>query len=152
MAAKERVRRGAAVAAALLVFAAPASATHNEPLRGQWHLDEPQCGGGTCLHYESSGHDLTGTEAGAPQTVPGRWGNALRFPARTAYVSAGNKPLLQPANVSVVAWVRAAATPPTVQAILSQGANGNCSFSSSALYTGGSQDASGLRFYIWNGT
>src|SRR3954471_254247 len=131
----------------LAALALPASATA-ATLRGQWHLDEPDCAGGPCPHADSSGNGFTGTEVGSPTTVPGRFGNAMRFPTEFDYVNAGNRSLLQPAHVSVLTWVRADATPLHVKALVAQGANGSCSYSSYSLYTGGGADASGLRFYV----
>src|SRR4051794_37937893 len=133
----------------LVALALPASATA-APLQGQWHLDEPDCAGGPCPHADSSGNGYTGTEVGSPTTVAGRFGNALRFPTDSDYVNAGNRPLLKPARVSLLAWVRASSTPPTVKAVAGQGTNGFCSYSSYSLYTGGAADAPGLRFYITN--
>ncbi len=52
--------------------------------------------------------------------------------------------------MTLLAWVRASAVPGTVKAIAGQGTNGFCSYSSYALYTGGSADSPGLRFYITN--
>jgi hypothetical protein len=130
----------------LALLALPASAAA-APLVGQWHLDEPQS---STTHADSSGDGFTGAEVGAPTTVPGRFGNALRFPTDSDYVDAGNHALLQPARVTLLAWVRSAATPLTVKQIAGQGTNGFCSYSSYSLYTGGSADASGLRFYITN--
>ena len=132
---------------AAMALAAPASAA---PLAGQWHLDEPQS---STTHADSSGNNLTGAEVGSPTTIGGgRFGNALRFPSENDYVNVGNRPLLQPAHVSLLAWVRSSSVPPTVKAVATQGENGSCSFSSYALYTGGSAGASGLRFYIYNGS
>src|SRR3954451_6613448 len=104
----------------LAVRALPPSASA-ATLRGQWHLDEPDCAGGPCPHADSSGNGFTGTEVGSPTTVAGRFGRALRFPTDADYVNAGNHPLLQPARVTLVAWVRAPSTPPTVKAIAGQG-------------------------------
>src|SRR3954453_10186394 len=130
----------------LALLALPASAVA-APLLGQWPLDEPQS---STTHADSSGNGYTGTEVGSPTTVAGRFGNALRFPTDSDYVNAGDRPLLKPARVSLLAWVRASATPPSVKAVAGQGTNGFCSYSSYSLYTGGSADAPGLRFYITN--
>jgi hypothetical protein len=133
----------------LAALALPASATA-APLEGEWHLDEPDCAGGPCPHSDSSGNGFTATEVGSPTTVAGRFGNAMRFPTDGDYLNAGNHALLQPPQVTVLTWVRAAATPATVKAVVAQGAAGSCAYSSYSLYTGGSKDVSGLRFYIAN--
>ena len=101
---------------------------------------------------DSSGHNLTGTQVHDPVDVsPGRFGNALRFPTEADYVNVGNHAELQPANVTVLAWVRAGSVPSQVKAIVSQGAAGSCAYSSYSLYTGGGLDTSGLRFYVHTG-
>jgi Concanavalin A-like lectin/glucanases superfamily len=142
-----KVPRGSALALVfLLALPGTAHAAHSN-LGGQWHLDS--LSGGT---PDSSGHNLTGVQVGSPQSVAGRWGNALRFPTESDYVNAGNRGELQPSTVSVLAWVRAGSTPSQVKAVVAQGATGTCSHSSYSLYTGGSADAAGLRFYIWNGS
>jgi PKD repeat protein len=130
-----------------------AQAAASEPLRGQWHLEAPQCFPGSdapCVEPDSSGNDLTGKDHGAVQTVPGRWGEALHFPTKGESVDAGNQPLLQPATVTVLAWVRASGTPGALEYVVSQGTAGGCTYSSYGLYTG--DDVSALRFYIFNGT
>jgi hypothetical protein len=139
-----------AFATALLLALAPvASATHNEPLRGQWHLDGAQCGDVACIHADSSGHGLDASEYGTPQAVAGRFGGALRMPDKASYADAGNQPLLQPAAVTLIAWVRASSTPGVIEYVASQGANGGCSYASYAIYTG--DDVTALRFYVATG-
>lgn len=157
--AKVRPRSGVcAVSAAIavacsLTFAAAASAA--EPLRGQWHMDEYDDGLGYAAQPDASGNGLTAQPVGSlfNFTGQGRFGGAYRFPSKTSYFNAGNSPVLQPANVTVVAWVRKNGIPGFVKGIVSHGAVGNCSRSSYALYTGGSLDSNPrTRFYIWNGT
>jgi hypothetical protein len=141
------------VAAASLVVAgllatAPASYAA-EPLRGEWHLNSFCAGGAPCTEPDSSGNGLGASWVGSPGDEPGRFGRAYNFPSEADYLNAGNQPRLQPANISVVAWVKAASVPTPVKGIVSQGSNGSCSFSSYALYTGGSAPADqGTRFYI----
>ncbi len=139
------------VAVAALVIA-PGFAAGAEPLRGQWHLEDPGCTVAPCLYPDSSGNGLTATSTLGPLTVPGRFGNAQRLPEKGYYLNAGDQPLLKPDKVTVVAWVRSNEIPGTVEAVVNQGAQAGCSFSSYSLYTGGSAQASGLRFYIYNGT
>ena len=149
-ATRKLLLRRAALSLAVAIAGAtaqPALASHSD-LGGEWHLDSF---GATTP--DSSGHNLTGATVGSPQVVsPARFGNGLKFPTESDYINAGNHAELQPANVSVVAWVRSASVPATVKGVVSQGATGTCSHSSYSLYTGGSTDTSGLRFYIWNGT
>src|SRR4051794_20023274 len=120
----------------LLAFLALPASASAAPLQGQWHLDEPNCAGAPCPHADSSGNNFSATEVGNPTTVAGRFGNGMAFPTESDYLNAGNRSLLQPARVTLLAWVRSAVTPLTVKAIAGQGANGGCSFSSYSLYTG----------------
>lgn len=129
---------------------APAAASAQDPsLAAEWHLDS--IAGGTTA--DSSGHSFGGEVGGSPAAVAdGRFSHAVRFPAKADFIDAGNFAPLQPRNVSVLAWVRSASIPATVKTIVAQGAAGSCSHASYSLYTSGSADPSGLRFYIWNGT
>ncbi len=124
---------------------APAARADIPELAGAWHLDS---NGATSP--DTSGHNLTANRVGTPVAVsPARFGNGLRFPTEGDYLDAGSHSGLQPAHVSVLAWVRSAATPATVKGIVSQGASGSCSFSSYSIYTGGSAPADvGTRFYV----
>lgn len=142
--------RSTVVGAVLAWLAIAPAALASEPLRGQWHFDE-SCGGAGCQNADSSGNALTGTQSGSPTVVPGVLGNALHFSTEADFVNMGNQPLLQPPTVTLLAWVRATSTPATVKDIASQGAGGSCAHASYALYTGGSTNSPGLRFYIWNG-
>jgi Concanavalin A-like lectin/glucanases superfamily len=123
----------------------PAAARADIPeLAGAWHLDSV-----AATTPDSSGHNLTGTVVGAPVIVnPARFGTGLRFPSEDDYVDAGSHAELQPATITVLAWVRADSVPSQVKAIVTQGAEGSCAYSSYSLYTGGSLDAAGLRFYV----
>src|SRR3954469_13339424 len=119
----------------VVALALPGSALA-APLAGQWHLVEPQS---ATTHADSSGNGYTGTEVGSPTTLGGgRFGNAMAFPSENDYVNVGNRPGLHPGHISVLAWVRSPTTPPTVKAVVSQGADGFCGHASYALYTGGS--------------
>ena len=135
----------------VLGLAAPAAAaaTPDPDLGGEWHLDT--LAGGTTP--DTSSHNLDGTVTGSPAAVSdGRFGAAVHFPAKTDVIDPGNFAPLQPRNVTLMAWVRSSTAPGTVETIVAQGAAGQCGHASYALYTGGSLDAEGVRFYIWNGT
>lgn len=140
------------VAIAALALMPAATAAGAEPLRGQWHLEDPGCTDAPCLYPDSSGNALTATGVNSPQTVPGRFGQGQHMLNKLSYLNAGSQSLLKPEKVTVVAWVRASATPGQVEGIVSQGAQAGCAYSSYALYTGGSTVTAGLRFYIFNGT
>jgi hypothetical protein len=129
----------AAVAAALLL--APAAGAQV----ARYHLD----GSGA----DSSGNGLDGVPQGSPVGVAdGRFGSAFRFGTPNAGFAVAANPLLQPALVTLAAWVRASTPPSPVQSIVSQGAQATCSHASYSLYTGGSAlPDRGTRFYIHNG-
>lgn len=137
------------VAALALAPAGRASAA--EPLRGQWHMDAP----GNAAQPDASGNGNPANPVGASFTFAndGRFGGGYRFPSETSYFSAGSSPQLQPATVTVAAWVRRSGVPAAVKGIVSHGSAGGCSYSSYALYTGGSAFPNlKTRFYIFNGT
>jgi len=127
-----------AVAAALAL--APAASAQV----AQYHLD----GSGS----DSSGNGLHAVPAGSPEGVAdGRFGSAFRFGDAADAFSVSANPLLQPALVSLVAWVRSPTVPGKVQSVVSQGGQFQCSHASYSFYTGGNADQPGIRFYIWNG-
>jgi Concanavalin A-like lectin/glucanases superfamily len=139
---------GVAALALVVLFGVTgtAQAGHSD-LSGQWHLDET-----CCSLLDTSGHSLTGTPAGGPVFgVPGRFGSAMRFPSESDYVNVGNRGELQPSTITLLAWVRSGSVPTQVKGVVSQGAAGNCAYSSYSLYTGGGLDAAGLRFYVHTG-
>jgi hypothetical protein len=111
-------RTAAALAFAVLVLASTAAA-QTPNLVARYHLD----GAGT----DSSGNGLDAVPAGSPEGIAdGRFGTAFRFgDARDAF-SAPSNPLLQPARVTLAAWVRASAVPSQVKSIVSQGAQPLC--------------------------
>jgi hypothetical protein len=139
------VRRTAAALAALTALVlVPGAAAQTPQLVARYHLD----GAGT----DSSGNGLDAVAMGSPETVvDGPFGGAFRFGDVTDGFAAAGNLLLEPPTITVAAWVRSPTAVGTVKTILSKGGNGNCSRSSYALYTGGSQDQPGVRFYIHNG-
>ena len=59
-----------------------------------------------------SGHNLTGTIVGASWTAQGKYGNALSFNGTSSFVDLGNPAALQlTGNMTIEAWVNAAANP-----------------------------------------
>jgi hypothetical protein len=79
--------------------------------------------------------------------VPGKVGQAFSFNGGTGYVEAISSFALEPATVSLEAWVNSSAVGRN-QYILDRGASGDVA-ASYALYTG---PDSGLRFYVFDGT
>jgi len=134
-----------AVAACLAL--APDASADPAGLIGRYDLDGLV---GTTIP-DSSGNGLNAVRVGAPAAIAdGRFGGAFRFGGlKDAF--AGDFAPLRPSALTVAAWVRAGSPPGPVQYIVGQGANA-CSYASYALYTGGSVDAPGLRFYVWTGS
>ena len=151
----------AAVASAIAAFALPAVVTGSNPagagtnLIGQWHMDSWGSAGAEFSSTPDSsgyGHDLVGYTASDASTVtPGRWGNAVQFNAYPAYALQGavQTVALEPAQLTVVAWVKAASSPGAYRYIVADGGSSACQPSSYALYTGAS---GGLEFYIGDGS
>ena len=137
--------RWTAAALVALAMLAATPAAQAQRLAARYELD----GSGA----DSSGFGVDARPFGSPEGIPdGQFGSAFRFGDVDDAFIVNSSSLLQPPDVSVAAWVRSPTPVGTVKTILSQGGAGNCSYSSYALYTGGSADAPGVRFYIWNGT
>ncbi len=107
-------------------------------LSGRWHLNETT----DQTTQDSSGKGNHGTVFGTT-VARGRFGNGLEFQPGE-YVQVAGNPTLEPAQITVEAWVNRDGSPGTFQYILSKGAN-DCFVASYALYTGGS---GGLIFYV----
>ena len=78
--------------------------------------------------------------------VPGQFGRAFHFDG-SSFVQIGPSPSLQPPALTLLAYVKADASPGPYKYLVSQGAQ-DCFAASYALYTG---DTGGLFFYIWDG-
>ena len=143
------VLRSAALAALLLfgvalavLLPAEAPADHNGPLAGQWHLE----GSADDSEADSSGHGLTGvagSTGGGVEATAGRFGNGLLFDDFSS-IRVAPSALLEPANVTLVAWVKSDGTPGVTNTIVAKGGDPACTASSYALDTG----AGGLEFYV----
>src|SRR5215471_7037392 len=111
---------------------AAAAATGNDPV-GQWHLDQLQSQGETVTTPDSSGNGLTANVIGAT-VADGRFGKALQFtPVNLSFahvVDPGS--VLEPASVTVLAWVQSAGSPGNFKYVLAKGAR-DCSAASYAL-------------------
>ncbi len=139
------------VVLALGLIGPSAAAAQDPDLAGEWHLDS--IAGGTTA--DTSGHGYTGHVRGAPTPVAdGRFAGGLEFPTKGSAIDAGNFADLQPANVSVLAWVRSPTIVPRVKNIVAQGGQSFCSYASYALYTGGSSPSTpqGVQFYVHTST
>jgi hypothetical protein len=121
---------------------APASAHAAFGLAGEWLLDD---GPGTVVR-DSSGAGRDGQFGGGsstPHRIFGVDGLALHFDGDDE-VLMPDSPGLEPARLTVDAWVRNATTPGSYRYVVSKGATA-CSASSYGLYTGASR---GLAFYV----
>ncbi len=133
------------LAAAILLTAAvpalaPAAAGADLLSVGDWAFNE---GHGAVAH-DYSGHHNEGALEGAAQWTHGRFQGALGFDGSTAAVHVPDSPSLEPANVTVTAWVNASASPGIYRYIVAKGANG-CAAASYGLYTG---PGGGIAFYV----
>jgi Concanavalin A-like lectin/glucanases superfamily len=124
--------------AILLIGAAPAGADIG-PV-GMWPFNE---GKGT-VAYDYSGHHNNGTLEGLAEWAPGRFQGGLNFNGNAAVVRVPNSSSLEPASVSVSAWVNSSGSPGSYRHILAKGGNG-CIAASYGLYTGAN---GGLEFYV----
>jgi hypothetical protein len=125
-------------ATAFLATAAPAMADIL-PV-GDWAFNE---GKGTVAH-DYSGHHNDGTLQGLATWTQGRFQGGLAFDGNAAAVTVPDSPSLEPASVSVSAWIKSPASPGEYRYIAAKGANG-CFAASYGLYTG---TDGGLEFYV----
>lgn len=124
-------------AAVLLATAAPAGASLL-PV-GDWAFNE----GHGSVARDYSGHGDNGQLEGAAQWTQGRFQGGLAFDGSTAGVRVPDSPALEPAQVTVSAWVKAGASPGSYRYIVAKGAN-TCAAASYGLYTG---PDGGIAFY-----
>jgi hypothetical protein len=112
----------------------------------------PPLGLASWWQSESTAADALGINHGALSStepvsfVPGLVGQAFNFNG-AGFVEVPSSPLLEPANVTATAWVRADFSPGTFQHILSKGAAA-CDGASYAFSTGGN---GGVTFYVSDG-
>ena len=124
---------------AMLAFAANARA--DTGLVAEWPFDE---GAGPAA-ADASGHGNGGTLMGGAQWTAGRGnGSALTFDGSGGRVQVVRNASLEPATVSVSAWVRRSGTPGAFRYLVAKGATG-CLAASYGLYTG---PDGGLMFYV----
>jgi hypothetical protein len=145
-----RVLLISAAAAALLVLPSTASAAGDFPLRGWWPLNEGK--GQTIKDWSGKGnHGYLGStptaDANDPTWVKGIFfGTGLNFNGNQ-FATIPNDDSLEPAALTVGAWVRAPNSPGTFKYVLAKGGDA-CVTASYGLQTG---FHGGLEFYIWDG-
>jgi Concanavalin A-like lectin/glucanases superfamily len=125
-------------AAILLTVATPAAGAAILPV-GVWPLNE---GKGTVAN-DITGHHDNGSLEGLAQWTKGRFQDGLGFNGNAAAVNVPDSRTLDPAAVSVSAWVDSGTSPGSDKYIVAKGANG-CLAASYGLYTGIN---GGLEFY-----
>ena len=138
------IRLALALAVAGLLAAAPAASGNHSELLARWHLDTASGG----FTPDDSGHGLNGEVNGGSAIVGGgRFGNAADFPGPgDSQIDVVDSTTLEPARVTVLAWVKLGTTPTGTHYVVAKGAQG-CSGSSYALTTPGG----GLAFHVYNG-
>ena len=93
----------------------------------------------------STVNSTDGLQIYGAQQVAGRFGQAFSFNgADRDYLRAAGADF-QPAQITVMAWVKASSSPGSYKAIVAKGGNNDCGVASYALYTGAN---GGAAFYI----
>jgi hypothetical protein len=136
------------LAALALAFAAPAGASHDGPLAGQWHLDAV-VDGPPPTTPDSSGHDSQDASAATVTLAAGgRWDSHLAA-SNDVVLSAGSTAQLAPARVTLVAWVRHSGSPGDLRYVAARGFAGapDCTGASYALFSDATTSKP-LSFYI----
>lgn len=109
----------------------------------QWHLDEVA----SSTAPDSSGSGLTGDEVSGT-LVPGRFGSALSTPNNNDGFRVPANPLLEPSQITVMAWVNKGAPFNVFRTIVSKGSDSCGTRESYALDTG---PDGGIRFLAYQG-
>ncbi len=107
---------------------------------GNWTFDE---GTGTVAHDSSPYHN-NGTLQNGAQWAHGGFSGGITFNGNSSDVLVNDSAAIDPASVSVSAWVNSAGSPGDFKYIVAKGANG-CLAASYGLYTGAN---GGLEFYV----
>lgn len=138
-----RIATSAIGAVALLVAPAAVQADASR-LVAQWHLDEVT-GGAT---PDSSGNGLTGLEVNGALVPGGRFASALQTTNPNDGFTVLDSPLLEPAQLTVLAWVKKGAPFNVFRTIVSKGSDTCGTNESYALDTG---PDGGIRFFAFQG-
>src|ERR1035437_3896283 len=102
----------------------PAAFAIPNGLVGYWGFDADCMDVTQGLAFDLSGNNNTGTLAASPPLAQGQVGQALKFDGSTTYVNCGSSALLNPAAMSMTAWVNMSALTNAYSAIVSRVAAG----------------------------
>jgi hypothetical protein len=130
----------------------PVTAQAASPLIGQWSLDASHEDGGSQVTSDASGAglDLRAPNGSVHLGTPARFGTGATLSTNLTPLQV-TSPLLAPAQVTLLAWVRQSGNPGTLRYIAGRGDDGlTCGGSTYALYTG-YPGMPGLRFYVRSG-
>jgi hypothetical protein len=133
-------RSGLAALSVALCAIFPGAASAATNLGAYWPLNEST---GTAVQ-DVSANANAGVISGGAAHVPGRFDRALHFDGVDSQVLVARSPSLEPASITVEAWVRAPTSPGSFRYVMSNGANG-CLVPSYGLYTGA---GGGLAFVV----
>lgn len=138
----KRIRPFLAVACMATLCAAGTASAATGPV-AHWRFDE---GAGTDA-ADSSGNGNAGKLQGGVSWVAGKRLGAVQFDGSTGVVRVASSASLEPANVSVSAWIKRNGSPGLFRHIVGKGALA-CEAASYGLYTG---PDGGLSFYVSDG-
>lgn len=135
-----------------LLASAPTAAQAASPLLGQWPLDASYETGANQATADISGNALDlRTPVGAMHLgPPARFGTGATLPTNLTPMQV-TSPVLAPAQVTLMAWVKQTGNPGTLRYLAGRGDDGlTCGGSTYAIYTGYPAKP-GLRFYVRGG-
>jgi hypothetical protein len=130
----------------------PATAEAASPLIGQWSLDGSHEDGASEVADDASGSglDLRAPNGSVHLGLPAIFGTGATLSTNLTPLQV-TSPLLAPAQLTLLAWVRQSGNPGTLRYIAGRGDDGlTCGGSTYALYTG-YPGMAGLRFYVRTG-
>jgi hypothetical protein len=130
----------------------PAGAQATSPLIGQWSLDGSHEDGASQVTADSSGNglDLRAPNGSVHLGTPARFGTGATLATNLTPLQI-TSPLLAPAQLTLLAWIRQSGNPGTLRYLAGRGDDGlTCGGSTYAIYTG-YPGKPGLRFYVRTG-
>ncbi len=147
------IRRRATLLLAIGALAGcSASAQAASPLVGQWSLDGSHEDGASQVTTDSSGNglDLRAPNGSVHLGAPARFGTGATLATNLTPLQV-TSPLLAPAQVTLLAWIKQSGNPGTLRYLAGRGDDGlTCGGSTYAIYTG-YPGMPGLRFYVRTG-